>query len=1026
MARNDAGGRDDGTALALDDRSNYDYVSDDLKRPDLVEDLRRRIDGEVRFDVYTRQLYATDASAYEVTPIGVVFPRTTAEVASVVSYCADREIPVLPRGGGTSLAGQTVNEAIVLDFTRHMDGILEVDADAKIARTQAGTVLEDLNQRLAPDGLKFAPDPASGNRSVIGGAIGNNSTGAHSLKYGKTDAYVESCEVVLADGSVETFGEVTVSKLRERADARADDILPRIYAGVLTIIDDHADDVEVRYPALKRNVSGYNLDRLLEEAETGSVNLARLLAGSEGTLAIVTEATVALEPVPETKAIALLTYERLHDAVADVEPVLKHEPAAVELIDDMLLELASETAEFAEVVSVLPDETNAALLVEFYASDDRKGREKVARLVDDRVRSGERERARTDDGGSENEGRSGRNATALEALEAHESDERATFWKMRKAANPILLSRTSDAKHISFIEDCAVPAEHLPAFVDRFQDVLEKSGTFASFYGHAGPGVLHIRPLIDAKSAKDRETMVAISDAVTDLVVEFGGAVSGEHGDGRARTQWNRKLYGDVLWKAFRDLKTAFDPDWLLNPGQVCGDVDMTENLRFDGEYAFDAGFEPALEWDNENGMQGMVELCHGCGGCRGTQENTGGVMCPTYRAADEEITTTRGRANMLRQAMSGDLPDDPTDEEFATEVLDLCIGCKGCAKDCPSEVDMAKLKAEVSHARHQREGASLRDRLFANVDTLARIGSATAPLSNVLPSLPGGRLVAERTLGIARERTLPTFERETLQDWFRARDGSRVPRSTADRRAVLFPDTYTNYSHPEVGKAAIRVFEGANVHVSLAGQTDSGRPAHSKGFLEKSRRTAAENVDALAPLVENGWDVVLVEPSDAVMFQSDYLDLLSGGDVETVAEHTYGVCEYLDGFGLDESIDFDAPSVSLSYHGHCHQKATKKDHHAVGVLRRAGFAVDPIDSTCCGMAGTFGYESEHHAMSTAIGEILEGQLGESTGDVVVAPGASCRTQLDDLEVDTNHDLLSADGQGPPTPVQVLADALPR
>ncbi|UTF52653.1 FAD-binding and (Fe-S)-binding domain-containing protein [Natronosalvus rutilus] len=1027
MARNDARDGDDGTALALDDRANYDYVSDDLERPDLVEDLRHRIDGEVRFDVYTRQLYATDASAYEVTPIGVVFPRTTAEVASVVRYCADREIPVLPRGGGTSLAGQAVNEAIVLDFTRHMDGILEVDTDSQIARTQAGTVLEDLNQRLAPGGLKFAPDPASGNRSVIGGAIGNNSTGAHSLKYGKTDAYVESCEVVLADGSVETFGEVTVSKLRERADPEADDILPRIYAGVLAIIDDHADDVEARYPSLKRNVSGYNLDRLIEEARTGTVNLARLLAGSEGTLAIVTEATVSLEPVPETKAVVLLTYERLHDAVSDVGNVLKHDPAAIELIDDMLLELAGETAEFAEVVSMLPPETNAALLVEFYATDDRDGREKTGALVEDRLRRNTgNDRLGTERSGGERSTDREHERYALEALEAHDAADRATFWKMRKAANPILLSRTSDAKHISFIEDCAVPAEHLPEFVDRFQDVLEKSGTFASFYGHAGPGVLHIRPLIDAKSAKDREAMVAISDAVTDLVVEFGGAVSGEHGDGRARTQWNRKLYGDALWQAFRDLKTAFDPDWLLNPGQVCGDVDMTENLRFDGEYEFDAGFEPALEWDNENGMQGMVELCHGCGGCRGTQENTGGVMCPTYRAADEEITTTRGRANMLRQAMSGDLPDDPTDDAFATEVLDLCIGCKGCARDCPSEVDMAKLKAEVSHARHQREGASLRGRLFANVDSLARIGSATAPLSNVLPSLPGARLVAERGLGIARERTLPTFERDTLQDWFRARGGSRVPRSTADRRAVLFPDTYTNYSHPEVGKAAIRVLEAANVHVSLAGQTDSGRPAHSKGFLEKSRRTAAENVDALIPLVEDGWDVVLVEPSDAVMFQSDYLDLLSGTDVETVAEHTYGVCEYLDGFGLDESIDFDAPPVSLSYHGHCHQKATKKDHHAVGVLRRAGYAVDPIDSTCCGMAGTFGYEAEHHAMSTAIGEILEGQLGESTGEVVVASGASCRTQLEDLEVDTNHDLLSADGQGPPTPVQALADALPR
>ncbi|ODR83058.1 FAD-dependent oxidoreductase [Haladaptatus sp. W1] len=1022
MALNERGGEKDSGASAFDGRADYDFVASDVERPNLVDDLRQRIAGEVRFDIYTRQLYATDASAYEVTPIGVVFPRNTEDVSAVMRYCADREIPVLPRGGGTSLAGQAVNEAIVLDFTRHMDSVLEVDPDSRLAHVQAGTVLEDLNRQLAPENLKFAPDPASGDRSAVGGAIGNNSTGSHSLKYGKTDAYIESCEVVLADGTIATFGEIDVSELRERADHDSDDLLSQIYACVLTVIDEQAKEIETRYPSLKRNVSGYNLDLLLEEAQTGTVNLGRLLAGSEGTLAVVTEATVSLERVPETKAIALLTYDRLHDAVSDVNHVLAHDPAAVELIDDMLLELAGETPEFAEVVSLLPSGTTAALLVEFYAKNEQDGREKTQSLIEDRVRS-EAGNTRTAGDGKAETTREERYARS--ALEAHDADQRATFWKMRKAANPILLSRTSNAKHISFIEDCAIPAEHLPEFIDQFQDILEEWDTFASFYGHAGPGVLHIRPLIDTKSAGDREAMVAISDAVTDLVVEFDGAVSGEHGDGRARTQWNRKLYGESLWGTFRELKSAFDPDWLLNPGQVCGDVDMAENLRFDGTYDFDHGVEPSLNWENENGFQGMVELCHGCGGCRGGQETTGGVMCPTYRAADEEITSTRGRANMLRQAMSGDLPDDPTDEEFATEVLDLCIGCKGCVRDCPSGVDMAKLKAEVTHARHQRDGAKIRDRMFANVDNLARFGSLTAPVSNILPKLPGARQLMERFFGIARERTLPTFERETLQQWFRERGGSQVPRTDAERRVVLFPDTYTNYSHPGVGRATVRILEAANVHVDIADRTDSGRPAHSKGFLDKSRRTAAENVAALVPRVEDGWDIVLVEPSDAVMFQSDYLDLLSGTAVESLAENTYGVCEYLDVFGLDESIDFEAPSIELAYHGHCHQKATKKDHHAVGVLRRAGYPVTPIDSTCCGMAGTFGYEAEHHGMSLAIGGILKNQLTDSPGDVVVAPGASCRTQLGDLDTDMQgHDRIHDDEQGPPTPIQALVAAL--
>jgi Fe-S oxidoreductase len=424
--------------------------------------------------------------------------------------------------------------------------------------------------------------------------------------------------------------------------------------------------------------------------------------------------------------------------------------------------------------------------------------------------------------------------------------------------------------------------------------------------------------------------------------------------------------------------------------------------------------------------MQGMVELCHGCGGCR-TQQTEGGVMCPTYRAADEEIQATRGRANMLRQAMSGDLPDDPTDDEFVTEVMDLCIGCKGCANDCPSEVDMAKLKAEVTHAHHEEHGSSLRSKLFANVDTLAKVGSAFAPVSNWAAKVPGARTVLEETIGIASDRTLPTFERETLQDWFDARGGSRVTVGEADRHALLLPDTYTNYSHPEVGKAAVEVLEAAGVHVDVADVTDSGRPAFSKGYLDVARETAQEAVDALAPRIEEGWDVVVAEPSDAVMLQSDYGDLLAGDDVETVQANSYGVCEYLDTFRLDEAIDFATPDRSVAYHGHCHQKATKKDHHAVGVLRRAGYRVDPLDSGCCGMAGSFGYEAEHRAMSQAIGDTLKGQVDDSEAESVVAPGASCRTQLNDLGATVDRALLpdgDADRDEPPTPIEALAAGL--
>jgi FAD/FMN-containing dehydrogenase/Fe-S oxidoreductase len=1002
------------------DGGDFDYTGGDVERPELVDALERRVDGDVRFDDYSKRLYATDASAYEVTPIGVVVPESTADVAAVHEYCFEEGIPVLPRGGGTSLAGQTVNEAVVLDLTDSMDAVLSTDPDAATAHVQAGAYIGDLNAAVEPHGLKFAPDPAWRDKSAVGGAIGNNSTGAHSLKYGKTDHYVEEAEVVLADGTVTTFGEVAVDDLRESADADADELLPRIHAEVVRVLDEEADEIDERFPEMKRNVSGYNLDRLLDEyrgeyGEEGVVNLARLMAGSEGTLATVTEATLSLVEIPHTKAVALLTYDDLLDAMEDVAACLEHDPAAVEVMDDVLLGLAADTPEFEDVVGMLPDGTDSVLLVEFYAESDAEGKRKVADLIADRV--GAAANGGAADGGAvdaavpetavdPSEGAAETTSQprrAVDALEAHDPDQRDRFWKMRKAGLPILLSRTTDEKHISFIEDCAIPPEHLPEYTREFQEILEDNDTFATFYAHAGPGVLHIRPLINTKEVDDVDAMLDIADRVTDTVVRLGGSVSGEHGDGRARTQWNRKLYGDDLWEAFRDLKTAFDPDWLLNPGNVCGDFDMRENLRFDADYEYDAGFDPAMEWAVDNGMQGMVELCHGCGGCRGPQETTGGVMCPTYRAADEEIQSTRGRANMLRGAISGELPDDPTDDEFVTEVMDLCVGCKGCKVDCPSGVDMAKLKAEVEHAHHEEHGIDLRTRLLGNFESLAPLASKLAPLSNLPNKIPGSGLLAEKVLGIARERDLPTFRSETLVDWFEARGGAAVPREEAARDVLLFPDVYTTYTNPGAGKAAVRVLEAADCHVRIPDVDGSGRPPHSKGMLDVSRATARDAVETLAPGVRDGWEVVVVEPSDAVMLQSDYHDLLDGdasdvpdADVAAVSENAYGVMEYVDAHRLDEDLPLDAPTESLTYHGHCHQKATKKDHHAVGVLRRAGYGVDPLDSSCCGMAGSFGYEAEHYSMSKAIGENLFEQVDASDGDAVVAPGTSCRTQLEE------------------------------
>jgi len=884
-----------------------------------------------------------------------------------------------------------------------------VEPDSRIARAEAGVIprgSERTPRRARPE---VCPRPRLGRQERAGGAIGNNSTGSHSLKYGKTDAYVEECEVVLADGTVTTFGEVTLAELRERAaddtgesdvsgesddPAESDDLEARIYAAVARIVDEEADAVAEAFPDLKRNVSGYNLDRLVEEAESGSVNLARLLAGSEGTLAVVTEATVA-RTGPGDEGTRPVGLRRPRGRDAGRAPILEHDPSAVEVLDDVLLDLARPTEEFGELVTeIVPEQAGALLLVEFYAETDLEGKEYVADLLADRVGDVSpevipQERA---------EELTAELLHAFAGREAHSDAERSRFWKLRKSGLPILLGRTSDENTLASSRTQRSHPRTSPSTLPtsgRSSKTTERSPvstpTLALAVSTSGPSSTR------SPSTASKQ-MEAIADAATDLVLEYGGSVSGEHGDGRARTQWNRKLYGDHVWDLFGDLKTAFDPDWLLNPGQVCGDVDMTEHLRYDADYEFEAGLDPELRWDNDNGFQGMVELCHGCGGCRGHQDTTGGVMCPTYRASEEESTATRGRANALRQAMSGDLPEDPTSEAFTTEIMDLCIGCKGCARDCPSEVDMAKLKAEVQHANHQENGAGLRDRLFADVDRPSKVGSALAPVSNWLASLPGSDVVVETFIGIARERDLPTFQRESFVEWYADR-GPAVPADEAARKVVLFPDTYHNYSDPAVLKAAVDVLEAARVHVRVpANLQASGRAAaHSKGFLDKSPRArAATTRRHFAPLVGDEWDLVAVEPSDAVMFQSDYLDLLATPEVETVAANAYGLCEFLSWFGLDETVDWNPSAESLTYHGHRHQKATRKDHYAVGVLRRAGYDVDALDSGCCGMAGSFGYEAEHYSMSQSIARILFDQIDESAGDRVVAPGASCRTQLGD------------------------------
>ncbi len=978
-------------------RDELDHEYDDVDEyVDLAADLRSVVTGEVRFDEYAQVLYATDGSIYKAKPAGVVLPRDAADVQNAVRVAAEHDVPIMARGAGSSLGGQAVGPGcVVLDMTTYMDDILEIDADRQRARVQPGVVQDHFDEAAKEYGLKFAPDPASSNRATIGGGIGNNSTGAHSVRYGISDACTEELDVVLADGSLIHTREVVLDSPEWEEIVSKNDREAEIYETVRGLVEDNREEIEKRYPDLKRNVSGYNLNKVVYENDDGEevINLSKLLVGAESTLGVIVEAEISLVTLPEDTALVLYCFDDLIETLEAVPEALEFEPSAVELMDSEVFRLARNSEQFAQYEEPIPDGTEATLMLEYDSELHDDFEEAVGRTNEHFVENGD----------------------AFDALEAYTEADQADIWKLRKAAIPLLMGLEGDPKPYPFIEDATVPPEELAEYVEKFMDVLEDHDTSAAYFAHAGSGTLHIRPILNLKDDGGIQTMQSITDAVTDLVLEHEGSFSGEHGDGLARTAFNPKMYGEDLWQAFKDIKSVFDPDWRMNPGKVVytdeNPTDMRENLRYGHAYA---SIEPQtkLDFSDEGGFSHLVELCNGCGTCRQTDD----VMCPTYRGMKDEIATTRGRANMLRSAISGDLPEEEMyTERFQEEVLDLCVGCKGCKSDCPTGVDLAKLKAETKYQYYEREGVGLRSQLFGNIDTLSKVGSALAPLSNLGPKLPGSRLVMEKVAGIATDRELPSFQQESFQDWF-AKRGPRVDPDEADRKVVLFPDTYTNYSYSRPGKAAVRVLESAGVHVTVPEDVGpSGRAAYSVGMLDDAEERAVANIERFAEYVDRGYEIVSLEPSDAVMFQDEYLDLAPSATAEKVAGHSYGITEYMDAYRLVEGLPLEETDETLAYHGHCHQKATGKDHHAVGVLRRAGYAVDPLDSTCCGMAGSFGYEAEHYDLSKSIGERLFEKIDESEGNPV-APGASCRSQIGDRD---------EPAEKPPHPIEKVNELLP-
>jgi FAD/FMN-containing dehydrogenase/Fe-S oxidoreductase len=956
---------------------------------ELANSLKKRLSGELFCDEYVRALYSTDASIYQIMPVGVVVPRSRDDVVCAVQAAIEHGLTIIPRGGGTSLSGQSIGAGLIIDFSKFMRAI-EIDPQARTARVQPGVVLDQLNAAAAAHGLQFGPDVATSSRANVGGMIGNNSAGARSIWHGKTVDSVIALDVVLSDASTTTFAPLATEEL-ERAKARGD-LTGQIHREVARIVAENRDEIVARFPPILRRVSGYNLDefvpaardrvsvpRLLVDAREresrrypgASFNLSKLIVGAEGTLGTIVEAVVHLLPLPKVRGIVVLHFDSMAHAVASVGEILACEPSAAELLDGLILRLAKGSLEYRNYLDFVVGEPESLVLVEFNGEHLDEVTAKVDALV-----------ARL-------KGQPGL-FHVLRALEKKMCDH---VWACRKAALPLLLGLPGARKPVAFVEDGAVSPEHLPEFVARFGEIMARHRTEGAFYGHASVGCLHVRPMLDLTDPIDLDRLQQISQETCDLVMEFNGAMSGEHGDGLARSYLNEKLFGPRLYAAFRQIKAAFDPHNRMNPGKVVDGPSPLADLRYGTAYKT-LDVPTTFDFSREGGFARAVELCNGAGVCRKTQT---GTMCPSFMVTGDEEHSTRGRANALRMVLSGALaPEELTGPRlFAT--YDLCLQCKGCKAECPSNVDVAKLKMEFLNGYYRRHAAPWGARVLARPALLNRTGAALAPLSNWIAQSAAASWIGERLLGIDRRRPLPRFARDHFRKWFprrRAGNGHADERPQAATRGpiVLLDDCLTSYCEPNVNRAAVEVLERAGYEVHLAGLGCCGRALASKGFLAQAQQLARQNVEHLLPWARRGVKIVGCEPSCLLMLVDEYRDLVPGEEAALVAAQAELVDSHLVNAGIE--LPFAPLEQRLLLHGHCHQKAligTGDTQRALGMI--GGAQVQLVDSGCCGMAGSFGYE--HYDMSMAIGERVLFKAVRGAADAqVVAPGFSCRQQI--------------------------------
>jgi len=910
--------------------------------------LRRELDAEVLFDAASRGRYSTDASIYQVEPVGVVVPRSEEAARGAIAIAASEGVPILPRGAGSSQCGQAVGAALIIDHTKYLNKLVEVDPAARVAVVQPGMVLDSLNAQLRKHGLWFPVDVSTSAQATLGGMAGNNSCGSRSIAYGNMVHNVLAIDAFTVSGEKWRFGPMDDLS----GPSSYNDFLSKLKA----LYARESEEIEARFPKLLRKVAGYNLDHL----GPPHANAAHLLVGSEGTLAYSERIHLKLSPLPPARALGVCHFPKFYTAMDLTQHIVKLGPSAVELVDRTMIGLARDIPAFRKTVEAfIKGEPDAVLLVEFSGeqNQDHKLKE-LAQLMADLGLPG----------------------SVVEIADARLQRE---VWEVRKAGLNIMMSMKGDGKPVSFIEDCAVPLEHLAEYTERLTRVFEKHGTRGTWYAHASVGTLHVRPVLDMRR-DGAEKMRAIAEEACALVKQYKGAYSGEHGDGLVRSEWIAPFFGPRLTAALGEIKSWLDPRNLMNPGKIVNPSRMDDRslFRFKPGYATQAS-ETALDWGEWGGFDKAVEMCNNNGHCR---KFDAGTMCPSYRATRDEVHLTRGRANTLRLALSGQVPVDE-----AKEALDLCVSCKGCKRECPTGVDMARMKIEfLSHYR-KRHGLTLRERAIAYLPRYAPWAAHFAPLAN-LASMAG-----KPFLGFSSKRELPSWRSDYFADRRRTKSGAR--------EVLLFVDSFNRWFEPENARAAIRVLEAAGYHVNTAAPLLRGRPLCcgrtflSAGLVEEAKTEARRTLDALAPWVARGVPVIGLEPSCLFSFRDEFTVMLP--QAEALADNSYLFEEFLakEAEAGRLSLKLERLEKSALLHGHCHQKAFGAMPAVSKILGMIpGLQVETIETSCCGMAGSFGYEREHYDVSMKMAELdlLPKVRQASAETLLIADGTSCRHQIED------------------------------